>query len=215
MVENMDKFWTINDLMKRYGINRASMTEYAKSKIDIINKDGVHAKKSGKEWQFNAEAVRILDELRGYGTVIENYDSPEKARIAELEKELEEARTFMAAAQAENSRQKDKIIELLEEKAEAVKLLACAEADRKMAENDVLRLSAVEADLEKAEADNKLKADKIAELQATGERKEQAISELEAKNAEVQRELQTTKTALVAEQNKSLWQVIKEKVLGK
>ena len=38
---------------------------------------------------------------------------------------------------------------------------------------------------------------------------------LEAKNAEVQRELQTTKTALVAEQNKSLWQVIKEKVLGK
>jgi hypothetical protein len=65
MADNTVKIWTINELMKRYGINRASMTEYAKAKINIINKDDVHAKKAGKEWQFDGEAVRILDELRG------------------------------------------------------------------------------------------------------------------------------------------------------
>ena len=91
MADNTVKIWTINELMKRYGINRASMTEYVKAKINIINKDDIHAKKAGKEWQFDAEAVRILDELRGYGVVVENYDTPEKAKIAELEEELEEA----------------------------------------------------------------------------------------------------------------------------
>lgn len=177
MVENMDKFWTINDLMKRYGINRASMTEYAKSKIDIINKDGVHAKKSGKEWQFDAEAVRILDELRGYGVTVENYDTPEKAKIAELEKELEEARKFMAAAQAENSRQKDKIIELLENEKSNIRLLSAAESDLKIAEaNKERQQKQIEEQTEefarlKAELENERKARLDAEAKAEAEAK--------------------------------------------
>lgn len=202
MAKNMDKIWTINDLMKRYGINRASMTEYAKAKIDIINKDDIHAKKAGKEWQFDAEAVRILDELRGYGIVVENYDSPEKARIAELERELEEARTFMAAAQAENSRQKDKIIELLEEKAEAVKLLACAEADRKMAENDVAIIKKTR-EVENEAASSEIEKQKV-ELSALKE--ERAAVKAEADR--LRKELQEAQDALKAEKSKNLLQRI-------
>ena len=202
MAKNMDKIWTINDLMKRYGINRASMTEYAKAKIGIINKDDIHAKKAGKEWQFDAEAVRILDELRGYGIVVENYDSPEKARIAELERELEEARTFMAAAQAENSRQKDKIIELLEEKAEAVKLLACAEADRKMAENDVAIIKKTR-ELENEAASSEIEKQKV-ELSALKE--ERAAVKAEADR--LRKELQEAQDALKAEKSKNLLQRI-------
>ena len=202
MAKNMDKIWTINDLMKRYGINRASMTEYAKAKIDIINKDDIHAKKAGKEWQFDAEAVRILDELRGYGIVVENYDPPEKARIAELERELEEARTFMAAAQAENSRQKDKIIELLEEKAEAVKLLACAEADRKMAENDVAIIKKTR-ELENEAASSEIEKQKV-ELSALKE--ERAAVKAEADR--LRKELQEAQDALKAEKSKNLLQRI-------
>lgn len=177
MAKNMDKIWTINDLMKRYGINRASMTEYAKAKIDIINKDDIHAKKAGKEWQFDAEAVRILDALRGYGVTVENYDTPEKAKIAELEKELEEARKFMAAAQAENSRQKDKIIELLENEKSNIRLLSAAESDLKIAEADKERQQKqIEEQTEefarlKAELENERKARLDAEAKAEAEAK--------------------------------------------
>ena len=202
MDDNTGKLWSVNDLMKRYNINRASLIEYAKAKIDIINKDDIHAKKAGKEWQFDAEAVRILDELRGYGIVVENYDSPEKARIAELERELEEARTFMAAAQAENSRQKDKIIELLEEKAEAVKLLACAEADRKMAENDVAIIKKTR-ELENEAASSEIEKQKV-ELSALKE--ERAAVKAEADR--LRKELQEAQDALKAEKSKSLLQRI-------
>lgn len=202
MDDNTGKLWSVNDLMKRYNINRASLIEYAKAKIDIINKDDIHAKKAGKEWQFDAEAVRILDELRGYGIVVENYDSPEKARIAELERELEEARTFMAAAQAENSRQKDKIIELLEEKAEAVKLLACAEADRKMAENDVAIIKKTR-ELENEAASSEIEKQKV-ELSALKE--ERAAVKAEADR--LRKELQEAQDALKAEKSKNLLQRI-------
>ena len=202
MADNMGKIWSVNDLMKRYNINRASLIEYAKAKENVINASAVNMQKTGKEWQFNSEAVRILDELRGYGIVIENYDSPEKARIAELEKELEEARTFMAAAQAENSRQKDKIIELLEEKAEAVKLLACAEADRKMAENDVAIIKKTR-ELENETASSEIERQKM-ELSALKE--ERAVVKAEADM--LRKELQEAQAALKAEKSKTLLQRI-------
>ena len=192
MAKNMDKIWTINDLMKRYGINRASMTEYAKAKIDIINKDDIHAKKAGKEWQFDAEAVRILDELRGYGVVVENYDTPEKAKIAELEEELEEARAFMAAAQAENSHQKDKIIKLLEDKEKlqegknkSVELLAAAESERKIAEAKIEAKDEKIVELQGVNHQKDIKieaqADEIARLKAEFEAERKARQNAEAR----------------------------------
>lgn len=202
MVDNMDKIWSVNDLMSRYNINRASLLEYAKAKEGIINATAINMQKNGKKWQFNFQAVRILDELRGYGVVVENYDSPEKARIAELEAELEEARKFMAAAQAENSRQKDKIIELheakemlLEEKAKNVKLLADFEATRKIAEDEKQRLLEINSKVE-------------AELQAKENRLEVAENgrvEAEVRNGILQRELESTKAELAEEKNKSFW----------
>ena len=209
MAKNMDKIWTINDLMKRYGINRASMTEYAKAKIDIINKDDIHAKKAGKEWQFDAEAVRILDELRGYGIVIENYDSPEKAKIAELEKELEEARKFMAAAQTENARQKDRIIALLEaketlleEKAKADQLLACAAAERKMAEGDIAIIQKT-LELENKAANSEIERQQV---EINGLKEERATDKAVIES--LQRKLQATEAALNVEKNKTFWQRI-------
>jgi len=203
MADNMGKIWSVNDLMKRYNINRASLIEYAKAKENVINASAVNMQKTGKEWQFNSEAVRILDELRGYGVVVENYDSPEKARIAELEAELEEARKFMAVAQAENSRQKDKIIELLEakerllvERGETTKLLADFEANRKFAEDEKQRLLEMNS---RAEAELQAKEDRLAVA-------ENGRVEAEVRNEILQRELESTKAELAAEKSKSFWQ---------
>jgi chromosome segregation ATPase len=209
MGDNTGKLWSVNDLMKRYNINRASLIEYAKAKIDIINKDDIHAKKAGKEWQFDAEAVRILDELRGYGIVIENYDSPEKAKIAELEKELEEARKFMAAAQTENARQKDRIIALLEaketlleEKAKADQLLACAAAERKMAEGDIAIIQKT-LELENKAANSEIERQQV---EINGLKEERATDKAVIES--LQRKLQVTEAALNVEKNKTFWQRI-------
>lgn len=208
MADNMGNFWSVNDLMKRYNINRASLIEYAKAKENIINANAVNMQKTGKEWQFNSEAVRILDELRGYGVVVENYDSPEKARIAELEAELEEARKFMAVAQAENSRQKDRIIELLEEKTllleeknEAKVLLTMAESERKNTEFVICKqreeIEAVQHEQRKASV----------EIEALREENANAKVEAEA----IKKKLYETRVAFSAEKNKSWWQ----KLLGR
>lgn len=192
MANNTAIIWTINDLMKRYGINRASMTEYVKSKESVINANATNMRKNGKEWHLNSEAIRILDELRGYGIAVENYDSPEKAKIAELEKELEEARKFMAAAQAENSRQKDKIIELLEAKeklieakAKSVELLAAAESERKIAEAKIEAKDEKIVELQGVNHQKDIKieaqADEIARLKAEFEAERKARQNAEAR----------------------------------
>ena len=203
MADNMGKIWSVNDLMKRYNINRASLIEYAKAKENVINASAVNMQKTGKEWQFNSEAVRILDELRGYGVVVENYDSPEKARIAELEAELEEARKFMAAAQAENSRQKDRIIELLEEKSllleeknEATKLLADAESERKNTEFVICKqreeIEAIQHEQRKASV----------EIETLREENANAKAETET----IRKQLREAEAALATEKSKSWWQ---------
>ena len=208
MADNMGKIWSVNDLMKRYNINRASLIEYAKAKENVINASAVNMQKTGKEWQFNSEAVRILDELRGYGVVVENYDSPEKARIAELEAELEEARKFMAVAQAENSRQKDRIIELLEEKSllleeknEAKILLTMAESERKNTEFVICKqreeIEVIQHEQRKASV----------EIEALREENTNTKAEAEV----IKKKLYETRVALTAEKNKSWWQ----KLLGK
>ena len=208
MADNMGKIWSVNDLMKRYNINRASLIEYAKAKENVINASAVNMQKTGKEWQFNSEAVRILDELRGYGVVVENYDSPERARIAELEAELEEARKFMAIAQAENSRQKDRIIELLEEKSllleeknEAKMLLTMAESERKNTEFVICKqreeIEVIQHEQRKASV----------EIEALREENTNTKAEAEA----IKKKLYEKRVALTAEKNKSWWQ----KLLGK
>ena len=208
MADNMGKIWSVNDLMKRYNINRASLIEYAKAKENVINASAVNMQKTGKEWQFNSEAVRILDELRGYGVVVENYDSPEKARIAELEAELEEARKFMTVAQAENSRQKDRIIELLEEKSllleeknEAKMLLTMAESERKNTEFVICKqreeIEVIQHEQRKASV----------EIEALREENTNTKAEAEV----IKKKLYETRVALTAEKNKSWWQ----KLLGK
>ena len=191
--QKTEQFHTVADLMSRYQLSYSSMREYARSKEAIINKNGKNMHKDGKELRFNGEAVRILDELRGYGILAENYDSPEKAKIAELERELDEARKFMAAAQAENSRQKDKIIKLLEDKEllqegknKSVELLATAESERKIAEAKLEakddKITELQNINNQKEAELKAQAEEIARLQAEfeAERKFRKMAEARA-----------------------------------
>lgn len=216
MAGNMGKIWSVNDLMKRYNINRASLIEYAKAKENVINASAVNMQKTGKEWQFNSEAVRILDELRGYGVVVENYDSPEKARIAELEAELEEARKFMAAAQAENSRQKDKIIGLLEEKSllleeskEAARLLGKAESEheKQQAEIEAERKARQDAEARTQTVQTESKANLERAMKAENTlQEERAAAKAEAEA--IRKELKKANAALAAEKNKTFWQKI-------
>ena len=41
----MSKYFSVKDLMERYGATSAAIRKFINSKIDIINKDGIHAKK--------------------------------------------------------------------------------------------------------------------------------------------------------------------------
>ena len=178
MKQDVNYPFTMQFLIERYEVRRQSLLEYTKNHISELNEDGVHARKFGKEWRFDEVAVSRLDELRGYlgaSVATNNYETAEVARIKELEQELEEAK-------AEIARQK----EWLDSQALAAKkqlaLLEAHETKIKELEPKVLQLNA-------AEADNKLKADKIAELQADGERKDQAISNLQAEKEEQKTEI--------------------------
>ena len=67
--------------MERYGATSAAIRKFINSKIDIINKDGIHAKKIGRSWHFDSEAVKIIDELRNADIEILTQEN-EKLRIA-------------------------------------------------------------------------------------------------------------------------------------
>ena len=202
MADNMEKIWSINELMKRYAINRASMTEYAKAKIDIINKDGIHAKKAGKEWQFDAEAVRILDELRNYGIAMENYDSPEKMEIERLKAELLNAEKYVLNAQEENrkclleiSALKDEIIRHIEARQENMLLLNNAQSDIAIIQKTrELENEAASSEIERQQA----------EIEGLKEERATDKSAIEM----LQRKLHATEVALSIEKNKTIWERI-------
>ena len=202
MVDNMDKIWSVNDLMSRYNINRASLLEYAKAKESIINATAINMQKNGKEWQFNSQAVRILDELRGYGVVVENYDSPEKAEIERLKEELYKAEQFMLNAQEANRKQLQEISDL---KSEIINQLKASEANTAL-------LNAAQGDLVVAQKEKELAIEKA---NYEKERQQAEIETLKEEHAAVKaeadmlrKELQEAQAALAVEKSKSFWQRI-------
>ena len=197
--------YSMSFLVERYGITQQAINKFVNKNIKKINKDGEHARKVGKEWRFDDIALNIIDYLKDKKKdaslpAICSYESPESVRIKELEAELER----LTKENEDVINQNNALI--ITNGTQATLLNQANEKIEKL-KDKVLQLNA-------AEADNKLKADQIAELWADGQQKDMTITELQAENEKVRKAHQATQRALVAERNKSLWQLIKEKVFG-
>ncbi|MBR6012599.1 MAG: hypothetical protein IK062_02290 [Selenomonadaceae bacterium] len=83
---------TVKDLMQRYNITRQGVRRFVDKHIEEINADGLeHAKLGADGWQFDAEAVKIIDELRGL-TQIAITEHSESETVKELREEIEDLR---------------------------------------------------------------------------------------------------------------------------
>ena len=148
---------SINDLLERYNTKSAgSMRKFISRNLDKINADGEHARQTPDGWQFDAEAVRIIDELRGFNAVAV-IEEQESERIQELQTEIDNLKTLLLAAQNELiSSQK-----ALQQKSDAL-----IESEKKylLAENQT------ELEKHKRESDKKLSDERITELKSEIER---------------------------------------------
>ena len=76
----------LEDLMKRYGIAKSSLSEFIKNHITEINNDGQnHIVTDRKVKWFDDYAVQRIDELRGYNS---NVTLAAEAAKADREREL-------------------------------------------------------------------------------------------------------------------------------
>ena len=91
---------SINELIKRYNIkSSSSFRQFILRNLDIINADGVHAMQTKNGWQFDSEAVRIIDELRNFSSVVV-INSAESERIKELQTEIDNLKNLLLATQS-------------------------------------------------------------------------------------------------------------------
>ena len=208
--EDVNLPYSMAFLVERYGVTQQALNKFVNKNIKKINKDGEHARKVGKEWRFDDVALTVIDYLKDKKKdaglpVVGSYESAEAIRIKELEAEVER----LARENAEVHNQNNALIITNGSQAS---MLAKVTAQVEQLESKVLQLNA-------AEADNKLKADQIAKLQADGKEKDKTISELKAENqANLDRAMSAEsfgkkmEQELAAERNKSLWQLFREKL---
>ncbi|MBR6013556.1 MAG: hypothetical protein IK062_07235 [Selenomonadaceae bacterium] len=115
--------YNIKDLMTRYSLTRQGVQYFVNKNLRIINSDCTeHAKQTSDGWQFDADAVRIIDELRGFSQVA-ILEQAESERVKELQSENENLRQLLLIAQS-------KLIKTQEDLTENQKLLS--ESDRKL-----------------------------------------------------------------------------------
>ena len=184
MKQDKNHPFSMSFLMERYAIRQQSLNEYIKNHLDELNADGEHAVKIGKAWQFDAEAIRILDKLRDFSdgsVVIYDYENPETVRANEAESQLGEALEVIKELR-QNIQRKD---EALQSQARTLELQAVR---LEKAEKDTLLLSAAEADLKIAEADKcrqqqqiNAQAEEIARLRTDFEAERKARQDAEAR----------------------------------
>lgn len=117
-----DKLYSIKDLMNRYNLTRQGIQYFISKNLENINADGIeHARQTAEGWQFDSEAVKIIDELRNFSQVAV-LEQAESERINELKEENENLRQLLIMAQS-------KLIKTQEELNENQKLLL--ESERK------------------------------------------------------------------------------------
>lgn len=160
----------LEDLMKRYGIAKSSLSEFIKNHITEINNDGQnHIVTDKKVKWFDDYAVQRIDELRCYNS---NVTLAAEAAKADRERELLE----------ENSQLKTRLLLMAEEKAQVYKELAEYKGYKLL--SGELQTLAEEAKSEQKAAEAKLK--QAAEIEAAAHRERQ---QHDAEKAEVARKL--------------------------
>ena len=93
--------FTVNDLMERYGIkNSVSIRKFVVRHIDKINEDGEHAVQKPTGWQFDDEAVKRIDDLRGRNK-ISVIEASENETVQELKGEIETLKSLLIATQTD------------------------------------------------------------------------------------------------------------------
>lgn len=214
--EDVNLPYSMAFLVERYGVTQQALNKFVNKNIKKINKDGEHARKVGKEWRFDDVALTVIDYLKDKKKdaglpVVGSYESAEAIRIKELEAEVER----LAKENAEVHNQNNALIITNGSQAS---MLAKANKQVEELEGKVLQLTAAEADLEKAKAENQEKDEQIAKLQTDGQCKDMAIAELKAESqANLDRAISAEsfgkkmEQELAAERNKGLWQIIKER----
>lgn len=161
----------LEDLMKRYGIAKSSLSEFIKNHITEINNDGQnHIVTDRKVKWFDDYAVQRIDELRGYNS---NVTLAAEAAKEDRERELLE----------ENSQLKTRLLLMAEEKAQVYKELAEYKG-YKLLSGEMQKL-AEEAKSEQKAAEARLK--QAAEIEAAAHRERQ---QHDAEKAEAARKLE-------------------------
>lgn len=118
----------LEDLMKRYGIAKSSLSEFIKNHITEINNDGQnHIVTDRKVKWFDDYAVQRIDELRGYNSNVTLAAEAAKAdRERELLEEISTLKTAMLKIKEQYQQQqlsyRDKIDEL-KDRAHSAELL--------------------------------------------------------------------------------------------
>lgn len=149
--------YSAEQLAERYKISKVGLIKFVKTNLDEINKEGQNAYQAGSknEWHFTADAVKIIDKLRGAGvTVIAGGDD---ARVIELLQEVSTLKTVIANLQQEQNKLHQRLegeqsarIALLEQQQESIRLLATAQASSEALNG---RIDDLQARAERAEAE--------------------------------------------------------------
>ena len=93
--------FTVNDLMERYAIkNSVSIRKFVVRHIDKINEDGEHAVQKPTGWQFDEEAVKRIDDLRGRNKILV-IEASENETVQELKGEIETLKSLLIATQTD------------------------------------------------------------------------------------------------------------------
>ena len=93
--------FTVNDLMERYGIkNSVSIRKFVVRHIEKINEGGEHAVQTPTGWQFDEEAVKRIDDLRGRNK-ISIIEESENETVQELKGEIETLKSLLIATQTD------------------------------------------------------------------------------------------------------------------
>jgi DNA anti-recombination protein RmuC len=160
--------YSAEQLADRYKISKVGLIKFVRSNLDEINKDGQNAYQAGSknEWHFTADAVKIIDKLRGAGvTVIAGGDD---ARVIELLEQVSTLKTIIANQQQKQIQLQQQLLDeraarvvLLEQQQESVRLLATAQASTEAlnARIDDLQQRADQAEQERDELRQKAEAE--------------------------------------------------------
>ena len=141
----------LGDLMQRYNVKtRQGMVQWVKAHLSKINADGEHACLVKGIWEFDVEAVHIMDRLRGLGkaSVLKEL---ENEKVAAARQEAENYRILLMQKQEEINQLHKKLLESKDEllKVQPLSLKAALheeEIDKLKTENEALQTRAITAE---------------------------------------------------------------------